>query len=330
VWTPAHIAIYVALLIAFAYNAYLVAAMSFGRRRAEPAIEVFGLRGPAGAFVTLWGILLQTASIFFDNWWHSVYGLDIAVFSPPHAILAWGITTFYCGQILLAIRWHNLAPPGQERLARWQFLVLWALLIGHATISVDPSYGPLAVRSPAFIVSAMLGYPIFLIFPAVYLDRLWSGVTAAAVYMAHVILLMQVFEQVPATPRFGPVYHHDGILLPPPFPLWAVVPAALVALLLPRVAGRVRSAALILGSAVALGFTAVNWLGSALLTSPWGHNRFLGGGYPGGVFEAEFRRAPQLNADLGGLVTVLASISLAGLLSAATLRAARWFRTVVR
>src|SRR5262249_48363531 len=84
VWTLPHFAVYIALALAFAYNVWIVLRGTFGAGRDEPGIRVFAFRAPAGAFVTLWAVLLQFTAILFDIWWHGVYGLDNAVFSPPH------------------------------------------------------------------------------------------------------------------------------------------------------------------------------------------------------------------------------------------------------
>ena len=54
-------------------------------------VRVWGFRGPLGAWVTIWGALALLASAPFDNWWHSAYGLDVKILSPPHSVLAAGM-----------------------------------------------------------------------------------------------------------------------------------------------------------------------------------------------------------------------------------------------
>lgn len=331
VWTPAHLAIYAALLIAFAYNALLVASATWGRDRAAGGtIKVLGLSGPAGAFVTLWGILLQVAAIFFDNWWHGVYGLDVVVFSPPHAILGWGIVMFYLGQFLLAVRFRNATLATLEATTRWQIIVLWSLYLGHAAINVDPLYGPLAVRSPAFVLSSTLGFPGALALLPTYLGRRWAGLAAAALHMAAIVLFMQVFQLFPATPRFAPVYHRLTHFLPPPFPLWLVVPAVAVALALPRELKPTLRAAALLGAVFVVSFNATNWLSSSFMTSPWAQNRFFAGGYPGSAFEADFRHIVRLGLNGTGAAVFAVSVVTASLMSAWGLFWGRWLRALTR
>ena len=67
-WTPPHVAIYsAAVLAAIAALAQIVPA-TFGRRAEHPAaVRVLGFRGPLGAFISAWGGVTMLASAPFDD-----------------------------------------------------------------------------------------------------------------------------------------------------------------------------------------------------------------------------------------------------------------------
>ena len=62
---------------------------------------MWGFRGPLGAFVCSWGGVAMIASGPFDNWWHNAYGLDVKILSPPHILLALGMTGIRFGTLIL-------------------------------------------------------------------------------------------------------------------------------------------------------------------------------------------------------------------------------------
>ena len=331
VWTLAHVSIYVALAIAFAYNATLVLSHTFGGLRAAPGIRILGFKGPSAAFVTLWGLLLQFAAILFDNWWHDVYGLDVGVFSPPHGLLAWGIAIFYLGQFGVVGLYRNTAPPAEERRALWAVIVIWSMFLGHMAIAADPLYGPMAVRSIFFVATSALTFPFGFAFLNAYLGRKGGAAGASFVYMGIVILLMQLFQLFTAKPQFGPVFHHIATFLPPPFPLLLVVPALVVGWTLPPDRDRNPFGRYLLtGAAFVVAFNVTNWLTSALLVSPLAMNRFFGGMYPGTVFEQATRRAPRLAPNAAGFIAVAVALVVASYTAWLGHRGGRWMREVVR
>ena len=214
VWSLPHISIYVALAIAFLYTAWLVLSHTFGKDRNKPGIRVFGFNGPSGAFVTLWGILLQFMSILFDDWWHGIYGLDIGVFSPPHALLAWGILIFYFGQFILVASYCNTAPAERKSGARWALLFLASVLLAHTSIAADAAYGPAAVRSLEWVISSATSYMVLFMIPIAYFNTRWAGAICAVLYMLGIILVMQIFQLFPATPGSGICAAKETIVRP--------------------------------------------------------------------------------------------------------------------
>lgn len=330
VWTPAHVAIYSALAIAFAYNAALVLGHTFGARKGEPALRVLGFAGTAGAFITLWAILLQFAAILFDNWWHDVYGLDVIVFSPPHYTLSVAIAVFHFGQFVVVASYANTAPPEQSVALRRILLVLWSFLIGHQLIT-DYTWGPMQVRSVLFMATSALFVPFSLVMIVEYLRSRWAGAQAALIYALWCVLLMQIFQLFPASPQFGPVYHHIPFLLPPPFPLLLFIPAAAVGAVLYRMrSGPSWARHLLVGLTFLVVFTSVNWATSAFMAGPWGDNRFFAGGYPSFVYTPGYRVVTLMALDGRTVALALLSVGLAALSSWSGVAVGRWLRRIVR
>ena len=108
-WTPAHVAIYLCGVLAGISSAYLILSTSFGNRQAakESSVKVWGVRGPLESFVSAWGGIAMLTSAPFDNWWHSAYGLDVEIVSPPHVLLIAGILAVQLGVLILILGCMN-------------------------------------------------------------------------------------------------------------------------------------------------------------------------------------------------------------------------------
>lgn len=331
VWTLAHIAIYVALFLAFLYNAALVLSHTFGSLRGAPGVRVLGFQGPSASFLTLWGLLLQFAAIVFDDWWHNVYGLDVDVFSPPHGLLAWGIAIFYMGQFAVVAVWHNTIPEARRGKSAAVAILLWSMYLGHMAIAADAYYGPMAVRSVDFIASSALTFPFGLVFIGAFLGRRHAAFWTALLYVGTAIVLMQVFQLFPSTPQFGPVYHRAPNFLPPTFPMMLLVPALALALVVPGSRSRPSFGRCVLAGLVfVLSFNATNYYFAGFLRSPAAANRFFGGIYPGSVFEETFRKITEVGWNLRSYLSILAACVIAPAIVWLGDRGGRWLRGVVR
>src|ERR1700739_2950121 len=83
--TPAHVAIYLCGVLSGISCGYLILSTTFGSSALRSAsVNIWGFRGPLGAFIAAWGGFAMITSAPFDNWWHSAYGLDVNILSPPH------------------------------------------------------------------------------------------------------------------------------------------------------------------------------------------------------------------------------------------------------
>src|SRR5213592_4859302 len=126
-WTPAHLAIYLGGMVAGLTCGWLALRLSFAHGEAADAeraatVRFWGFRAPLGAWVCIWGAFAMVTSAPFDDWWHSAYGLDVKIVSPPHMLLAAGIAAIQCGAMLMALAWQNRASGDRRMLGRLYLL----------------------------------------------------------------------------------------------------------------------------------------------------------------------------------------------------------------
>src|SRR5207245_2970537 len=89
-WTAAHVMIYLCGVLGGLTAGYLILSTTFQKNSPlrDASISMWGFRGSLGAFVCAWGGVDMITSARFVNWWHSDYGLDVNLISPPHTVLA--------------------------------------------------------------------------------------------------------------------------------------------------------------------------------------------------------------------------------------------------
>src|SRR5579864_4581476 len=137
-WTPPHIAIYICGIIAGIASAYLILATTFGKlpEVRKASVKMWGFYGPLGAFIMAWGGVAMLTSAPFDDWWHSAYGLDVKILSPPHTLLALGMTGIRFGALLMILAEMNRAygeyRAKLERVLLFASLFLLGMTLGMA------------------------------------------------------------------------------------------------------------------------------------------------------------------------------------------------------
>src|SRR5579864_5289412 len=104
-WTPAHMAIYLCGVLAGLSCGYLILATTFGdfSHLRSMSVKLWGFEAPLGAFIAAWGGVAMLTSAPFDNWWHSAYGLDVKILSPPHVLLILGNLAVNTGTLILIL-----------------------------------------------------------------------------------------------------------------------------------------------------------------------------------------------------------------------------------
>jgi len=326
-WTPAHLAVHFGGILAAITCTYLIFSTTFGSDRVArgQSVRVWGFRGPLGAFFTAWGGAMMLTSAPFDNWWHASFGLDVQILSPPHFVLGLGINGVVLGSTLLVISRMN----GAEGAARAKLVGILLYLAGlqlilHTMLIYEYSDASL-MHSTTFYRTLTIGVPVILITYGRVSGYRWGATMIASVYTAFMLVTTWVFPLFPASPKLGPVYTNVTHMLPLGFPMLLIVPAFLLDLTSPKIAGRNRWVqAAILGTVYLLGLVAVHWPFANVLISPYARNWFFGEGYipyfvPPSVYHLfyEFRRLdPTPTALLAGMTVAWGTAvvsSLAGI-----------------
>jgi len=280
-WTPAHLAIYLGGVLAGVSCGWLVLKTTFAGTPEQRAagVSFWGFRGPLGAWVCIWGAIAMIASAPFDNWWHNAYGLDVKVLSPPHTILALGFTGIQLGAMLLVLALQNRAATDAGRRVYGLMLAYGAaILLQNIAIMGIEQVGFANLGHNALYYKVAAGaLPLLLVAVARATRLAWPATTAAACYMAISLVMVWILQLFPATPKLAPVFNPVTRMVPPPFPLLLVVPAAALDLLMRRLGpSRDWSLSLLAGFAFLAVFAVVQWFFTEFLLSPNARNFFFG------------------------------------------------------
>ena len=320
-WTPAHLAIYLGGALAGLACGWHVLRTTFGPDAGAraAAVRFWGFYGPLGAWVCIWGALAMIVSAPFDDWWHNAYGLDVEILSPPHVVLAAGIFAIGNGALLMALARQNAAPAGGDRRLAWLFAYTAGLLMLQvATLFMERIAFPNTQHSPQFFIICAVMVPLVLIGVARGSRSRWGATTAAAVYMGITLAMVWILPLFPAQPMLAPILRQVDHMIPPPFPILLIGPAAAIDLVLrtlPDAGGRWRQAftAVAAGIAAMVLLAGVQWpFADFLLTEParnaffaadqWDYNT------QPGAFQYEFW-GRTMTAPLFGWTAALASVS---------------------
>ncbi len=283
-WTPAHMAIYLCGVLAGIACGYLIFFTTF-RSTADMrarAVHILGFSGPLGAFLAAWGGIAMLTSAPFDNWWHSAYGLDVKIISPPHTLLVIGVFGVEIGSFFLIMAAMNRAEPQSALFRQLQMLLLYLaglMLVLTMFFRMEYTWDVGLHRSGPYIAVA-IGVPLY--YAAVWKAsrHRWACTWMTVVYMAALIAAILILPLFPAEPKLGPVFQQVTHFVPPKFPLLLIVPALMLDLLWARVGERNKLlVAVVSGPVFILGLVAVQWPFADFLMSPASRNRFFATGY---------------------------------------------------
>jgi hypothetical protein len=285
-WSPPHIAIYMGGIVAGLSSAWVIFRTTFAGTAAQRAegVRVWGLTGPLGAFFCSWGAGAMLTSAPFDDWWHNAYGLDVKIISPPHAVLALGISAIQVGAMLIAVaqqnRWEVASAAAVDDRLRRRTRLAYALAAGLLLMNVAVMAYEYSIRvlmhSSIFYIVAAMAYPLVLTAAARASRLRWPATTAAAIYTALWLVLVWIMPLFPAEPRLGPVRQPVTHMVPMQFPLLLIAPALAIDWILRRWSGRRGLAlALALGTAFVAVLLAVQWPFGSFLLSPASRNWFF-------------------------------------------------------
>ena len=280
-WTPAHLAIYLGGALAGGSCGWLVLRTTFAGTSEErtAGVRFWGFHGPLGAWLCIWGALAMLTSAPLDNWWHNAYGLDVKVLSPPHTLLALGMWAIQLGALLLAAAQQNGATDGGTLRASGVMVAYLAgiLLQNAAILGIEQVGFPNGAHNALYYQFAGGVFPLVLVAAGRAARLRWPATAAAAAYMAISLVMGWTLQLFPATPKLAPVFNPLTHMVPAPFPLLLVAPAAAIDVLLRRFGpGRDWLLSALSGVAFLAVFFAVQWLFTEFLLSPYARNFFFG------------------------------------------------------
>ena len=274
-WTAAHVMIYLCGVLGGLTAGYLILSTTFQKNSPlrDASISMWGFRGSLGAFVCAWGGVAMITSAPFDNWWHSAYGLDVKILSPPHTLLALGMTGIRFGALLMILAEMNRAQ-GQYR-AKLERVLLFAslFLLGMTLGMAQELTHRFFMHGAKFYLVVMIAAPIWMAPIAWATKHRWAATLMTGTYTALHLAFCWLLPLVPAEPKLGPVYQKITHLVPPDFPLLLIVSAVVFDLVRRRIGNWGRWAqAGALGAAFFASFLAVQWPFANFLMSPAANN----------------------------------------------------------
>src|ERR1700678_904602 len=183
-WTPAHIAIQACGVLAAVICAYLILTTTFGRSAQLKAasVNVLGFRAPLGAFIAAWGGIAMITSAPFDNWWHSAYGLDVKIVSPPHVLLISGTLAVEVGTLILILGMMNRARDRFRERLNWLFLYIGGMIVMVLMTLLMEFSNRVAMHNGLFYRVVCIFIPMVLAGVARASEKRWAATTVAAVY----------------------------------------------------------------------------------------------------------------------------------------------------
>src|SRR5947209_12197742 len=281
-WTPAHLMIQFAAVLAAIYSSFLIFGTTFSKNQPakNASVSVFGFRGPLGAFISAWGGVAMLTSAPFDNWWHDAYGLDVRIISPPHVLLAMGIAALMWGAAILVAGEMNRSEGPLRKHLEWllvacggNILILSMLFkLGYTNRSF--------MHSGIFYLAVSIGPLLLWNAISIATGRRWAGAIMAAMYTGFFLLCLWIFPFFPGEPKLGPVYQQVTHFIPLQFPVLILVPAVLLDLLHPRLQALDKwQQAAIQGIIFVVTLAAVQWPFGNFLMAPASRNWIFGTNY---------------------------------------------------
>jgi hypothetical protein len=297
-WTPAHMAIYLGGVLGGCTGGWLALQATFFRREEmkDAAVRVWGLRAPFGAWVAIWGAIAMLTSAPFDDWWHSAYGIDAKILSPPHTVLALGMWAIVWAAVFMMLKAQNLAQPASANPAatssdRWFVVYAGGILIAMAaTFLTELSWPNDQHRAPYYFVSAAC-YPPYLVALGHPARVRFASTRIALFYMGIYIGMNWILQLFPGQPGLGPVRNQVTHFVPMAFPHLLVLPAIAIDLIRLAFENRRRwwhgwIQSVLMGVAFCAVFIPVQWYFSEFLLSDRAQNGFFGSDRMWGYNEA--------------------------------------------
>jgi hypothetical protein len=281
-WTPAHMMIYLAGVLAGIASGYAILSTTFGnsQQARDASISVWGFRGPLGCFMAAWGGFAMLTSAPFDNWWHNAYGLDVKIVSLPHSMLAVGELMIELGAILLVSAHLNRATGAYQRKLDWLLLTIGGIVVAGSALFILESTQMEFMHNSSFYRAVASSFWVLIAITVVSKNR-WPATTMAAMYTGLFLAALWIFPLFPAAPKLGPVYQHVTHMVPLWFPVMVIVPAFALDLLRAWMGEKWGGwkSAVVAGFVFIAAFVAAQWPFGDFLISPYARNPIFGANY---------------------------------------------------
>ena len=281
-WTPAHIAIYLCGILSGLSCAYLILSTTFGKSSfpKEATVNIWGFRGPLGAFISAWGGIAMLTSAPFDDWWHSAYGLDVKILSPPHVLLIMGVLAIQTGTLILVLgEMNRAANEAAAKLNRIFVYVGGMMIVLLMVLLAEEMFRPF-MHTARMYRTLTLAIPVLFAAIARASNIPWAATKAAGVYTLFCAAMVWILPLFPAEPKLGPVFNPVTHMVPLEFPLLLIVPAILVDIVYAKLAAMPKLLQAILAGMLFLaGLIGAQWYFAGFLQSEGARNWFFGAHY---------------------------------------------------
>jgi hypothetical protein len=240
---------------------------------------MWGFYGPLGAFITAWGGVAMLVSAPFDDWWHSAYGLDVKILSPPHAVLALGIISIELGALMLILGYMNRAKGDDQRRLNWLYLYVGSMIVIALQVMTMEYSSRVMQHTGTFYLAMSIAVPLTLLGVAAGSGHHWAATTVACIYTVFMVLMIWILPRFAAEPKLGPVFNPVTQFVPPHFPLLLIIPALAIDVLrqyFQRRGSNVWLQALASGAVFFGLFFGTQWLFADFLMTPAAANAFFG------------------------------------------------------
>ena len=338
--SPPHILIYLGAIFAGLFSGIQVLWNSFYRAAAARStlIRVWGIfYSSLGSLFCIWGAIAMLTSAPFDDWWHNAYGLDVTILSPPHTLLAMGMTFLQFGACVSICRFLNEGATGSKQAMLYFLFVVAASSLLTMVYTLGTDYLHIrGQRAPLFYIIATLA-SLFLL-PAFgrALRSKWGMTAVTAGYFLIVAFSNWILQLFPSEPKLGPILTHLTHFQPAQFPALVFIPGLAMDLVLQREKMNDWNKALLLSLVFVVLLVAIQYPFSGfLLESPGARNWFFCaetwyfGNSPDVPFRYKFR--PEDVASLPAMLEgLLVAIGIGFLCARLSLRWGKWMQTIQR
>ncbi|WP_342646064.1 hypothetical protein [Mucilaginibacter sp. CSA2-8R] len=281
-FSPPHLATYLGAVTAGLFSGYHVLRLTFAGHAGEKQESIRFWRffyGSLGALFCIWGAFTMITSAPFDDWWHSTFGLDVQILSPPHTVLLLGMITIQFGAMVSVMALQNRTGGSanfNKQTLSWCFTLSSGFLLVMLFTIASEYLGRQSMHASGFyVVSAML-FPLFMVAVSKASATRWGATYMALVYMVFMAIMVWVLPLFPAEPKLGPVQNHITHYQSFNFPLLLLFPALAIDLFNQRLNGLSLLKALLISIAFVFILFAVQWPFGSFLTTTYARNWFFG------------------------------------------------------